>query len=569
MKRVIFTAYNDINHIDDQWGVNQYQVNQIKDYHDKLIENKKAYADSIGADFIYYHNTMEDFEVSAGFDFAKVNLYKHHLFAELANDYDEVMYVDMDVVFNTDLNVFEELDLSKGIHIKDQDHQVLDKDIRKIFLQLVGQRSPTIKYHITKDLLGGQDCHVMNTGIMIARSEHIKQIHYYTRMFEAIEKINEIKKDNLNRDDTCHLRMYYYPNNESIFSYIMEKYNIPYVLMDKEWHRIVSEAEVLDWDKIKIAHFINKKFNAFFNDKTKCIYSIYIDIPDERLDNPRGHTDDPVNKSKRTKERLANYADQLYQSHLEYAQSIGAKYIHFKRDDEYEEFFNRFPDLSEYDVINLYKVYLLDKLTHDYDLVLYVDFDVVFNQKIDAFNYLKGESCFCCDKTSGRDSGVFPNERGYFESYNKDFRNPQAKYWNAHALLQEQDIDGDNDVYNTGIMMASRKVMEEIDYFSDIEDTLETMKELQEFSMYPPAIQESFGYDNETIMSYKIKMNNVPVQPLTEQWHYKHDHHTLKSYDKTTPDFKRAKQRYQDNCAEHNVVMTHFISKNFGLVFDK
>lgn len=568
MKRVIFTTYDDIDHIEDAWGINLYQVEQINDYFDKLIQNKKDYAEKIGAKFVLFYNTMSDFDVDPGFDFAKVNLYKHHLMAEMAELYDEVMYVDMDVVFNTDKNVFEELDLSKGIHIKDQNSEVVDKNIEKILFKSVGQRSPTIKYHITKDLLDGQDNNVMNTGIMISRSEHIKQIQYCTRMFEAIEKINKIKEDNLKREDGSHLRVYYYPNNESIFSYIIEKYNIPYVLMNKEWHYIISETADYDFNDCHILHFVSKKFNAFFNDKTKLIYSIYIDIPEYRLDNPRGRSDDPVNKSKRTKERLAHYEDKLYSNHLEYAKSVGAEYMHFTRDEQYEEFFIRFPDLSEYDVINLYKVYLLDKLTHDYDLVLYVDFDVVFNQKIDAFNFLKGESCFCCDKSSKEESGVFPNVLGYFEKYDKDFRNPQAKYWNAHALLQEQDIDGDNCVFNTGIMMASRKVMKQIDYFSDIEGTLEIMKELKEFSMYPPAIQKSFGYDNETIMSYKIKMNSVPVQALNEQWHYKHDYNTLKSYDKTTIEFKRAKQNYQNDCKKHNVVMTHFISKNFGLLFN-
>ena len=567
MNRIIFTTYDDIEHIDDRWGGNVHQAEQINDYFNLLVQNKKDYAESIGAQFILFHNTMKDFNVDAGFDFAKVNLYKHYLMAQLAEDYDEVMYVDMDVLFNTELNVFEELNLEKGIHIKDQDDKIVNKNIKEIVFQSVGQRSPTIKYHITKDLLGGQDNHVMNTGIMIGKSEHIKQIHYYDRMMEAIKKLDEIKSDNLEREDGSHLRVYYYPNNESIFSYIMEKYNVLYVLMDKQWHYIISDPEEINLDDIKIAHFVNKKFNIFFEDKTKLIYSIYIEIPDERLDNPKGRSDDPVNKSMRTKQRLRNYEKELIENHKAYAASVGATYINFRRDEEYEEFFNRFPDLSEYDIINLYKVYLLDKLTDTADLVLYIDYDVVFNQNIDAFNFLKAESCFCCDVSSGEDSGVTPGIRGYFEKYEKDFRNPQAKYWNCHALLQEEDLDGDNKVFNTGIMMASKKVMDRLNYFDGIDNVLETMKELKEFSMYPPAIQKSFGYDNETIMSYKVQMNNVPVYPLSEAWHYKHDMHKIKTYDKNAIEFQQEKIKYNNALKEHNVIMTHFISKNFGLLF--
>jgi lipopolysaccharide biosynthesis glycosyltransferase len=383
MKRIIFTTYDDLK-IDD------YTQNQIKEYHDRLIANKKEYAKSISVEFKYFHNTNDVHDL----DFAKANLYKHYLMAELAKEYDEVMYVDLDIVFNTKLNVFEELDLSKGIHVKDQDDQILNKDIQKVLFKSVGKRSHTVKYHITKDLLDGKDNHVMNTGLMIGKSEHIKQIKYYDRMQEAIQLIDDIKSNNLEAD-MSYLRMSYYPNNESIFSYIMEKYNVPYVLMDQAWHHIVNEDEIAD--ESHIIHFVNKKFNTFFKDKTKAIYSIYIEIPDDRLDNPRGPSDDPVNKSKRTKERFTEFTKRLFLNHREYAEFCNAKYICFQRDLQYETFRAQYPLLSEYDVINLYKVHLLTELTEIYDLVLYVDHDVVFNKSIDAFNFLKAESYLCCD----------------------------------------------------------------------------------------------------------------------------------------------------------------------------
>ena len=567
MRRVIFSIYDDIEHIQDRWHTNSYQVHQIQNYWDLLMANKKEYAESIGVEFKFYHNTMKDFEINAGFEFARVNLYKHHIMAELAEEYDEVMYVDVDVVFNTKENIFEELDLSKGIHIKEQTSSVLDKNIQKLLLKEVGQRSPTIKYHITKDLLNGADNHVMNTGIMIANSETIRSIRYYDRTFEASEKIRTIKENNYKRDDFSLLRDYYYPNNESIFSYILENHNIPYVLMDEEWHTIIQDPREIDWDKIKIAHFINKKFNAYWKNTQNCIYSIYIEIPDDKLDNPRGHSDDPVNKSLRTKQRLMKYKDRLIQNHKDYAKAVGAKYINFGYDDQYKEFAQRFPDLSEYDIINLYKVWLLDQLTYDYDLVLYIDYDVVFHNYINAFDFLSAEMKLCCDAVEPIDAKVFPNQAGYFEHYNKDFRNPQAKYWNAHALLQEDDIDGDHFIFNTGVMMASRQVMEKLDYFSDIKKVIETMKELKEFSMYPEKVQDSFGYDNETIMSYKVKKNQVPLQRLPRAWHNKHDRHDIKSYDIGSTAWKSAKTGLKSDCKEHNAVMTHFISKNFSLFF--
>jgi len=569
MKRVIFTTYDDIEKEQDQWGTNHYATESVKEYFDRLISNKEEYANSlINVEFKFFHNTMKDFDVDAGLEFTKTNLYKHHIMAELANDYDEVMYVDMDVVFNTEKNVFDELDLSQGYHIQTDTADVTSKDIEGVMFEKIGNRSPTLKYHITKDLLGGKDNEVINTGIMIAKSEHIKQVKFVERLPSIIERINEMRLHGVDTDEYKFLRMYYYPNNEAIFSYVVESENIPYVIMDRRWHTVINnKPKDLDWDNIEIAHFINKKFNAFFEDKTKLIYSIYIEIPDERLDNPRGPSDDPVNKSKRTQERLAEYKDSLYKNHLEYAHNHNATYIHFTRDERYETFRSRFPNLSEYDVINLYKVYLLDYMTGLYDLVLYVDFDVVFVSDHDAFDYLKAEHHLCCDSSTDEDVGVKLQNSNYFKVYDKDFRSPEAKYWNCHAMLSEEDVEPDNKVFNTGIMMASRKVMEKLDYFSDIDDVLNMMTELKEDSIYPPQIQKSFGYDNETIMSYKVKMNEVPVMRLSETWHLKHHKSNIKSYTEGTKEHKICKHNLKTKIAENNTVMVHMISKNFGLVF--
>ena len=38
--------------------------------------------------------------------------------------------------------------------------------------------------------------------------------------------------------------------------------------------------------------------------------------------------------------------------------------------------------------------------------------------------------------------------------------------------------------------------------------------------MYPKNITKMFRYDNETIFSYKIKINKVNIQWLDHQWHY-------------------------------------------------
>ena len=563
MKRIIFTIFDDIDSGTDRWGVADAAKHMHNEYFDKLVANKEEYANSlINVEFKLYHNTMNDFDVAGELEFTKVNLYKHHLMAKLAEEYDEVMYVDMDVIFNTDENVFDELDLNNGIHIIDQDDAVENKNVDEVIFKMIGLRNPTLKYHITKDLLNGKENHVMNTGIVIGKSEHIKQIKFIERLPGIIEKINKLKESH-----TVYLRAHYYPNNESVFSYIMEEYNIPYVIMDKEWNYIVDHYPNEIDPNAKIYHFINKKFNAFFKDKTQAIFSIYIDIDDENLDAPSDFKDDEVSKSKRTKERLAEYKDRLVNNHKEYAESIDAEYLMFGRDKQYEDFKDRFPVLSEYDVINLYKIYLLEKLVNEYDLVMYIDMDVYFRRNINVFNYVPCESIFCCMYETPEAAGVIFNNSEYLKWYRHDFRNPESKFWNAHALLTEEDLDtSDLVVFNTGIMMSSKNVMDRIDYFSDIDEVIETMSEVKEYSMYTDQIRDSFGYDNETIMSYKVCKNEVPIYDMPKWWHHRNDYWSYNSFDSTHRDYELAKHEYVSKTKQANSVIIHFISKNFGLV---
>ena len=579
MKRVIFTVFDQIQidmssvEIDDKdlfERITNFNHNAdtskqllVKEYYDRLIQNKKDYAQKIGVDFIFYENTMKDFNVDAEMEFTKVNLYKHCCMAKLAQEYDEILYVDMDVLFNTEENIFEEHDCSKGIHVFCQDPEEYQKDKNTLIMEELGYRSPILKYHITKDLLDGKDNHVMNTGIMLANSETILQIKYVERMKEAIIRVQEIKSNITHMFQTL-----YYPNNESIFSYILEKYNIPHVKLEEEWHTIYNDTPKAGCEG-KCIHMISKQFAKFFKDKTKVIYSLYIDIDAENLDNPKSYKDNEENKSAIAKRMFKDYETQIIQNHQEYANAIGAEYKLYGRDDEYEEFLQRFPDLSEYDVINLYKIWKLDQLTKEYDFVCYVDFDVLFNQHIDMFEHVPANYSFVCAFSQIYD--MIPEDNyTYFKKYNKDFRNPQAKYWNTHALLQEEDFSGYNCVFNTGVIIASRYVMDKIDYFSDIDEVIQKMKELKEdeFSMYPDNVRASFGYDNETIMGYKVQKNKVNHIRPSAWFHLQHMYKSKDAFTPGTPAFDINAAHYKKLIKDLNVVCTHFISKNFAVFFD-
>ena len=100
-------------------------------------------------------------------------------------------------------------------------------------------------------------------------------------------------------------------------------------------------------------------------------------------------------------------------------------------------------------------------------------------------------------------------------------RSPTAKYWNTKAMLIYNGMDGENDVYNTGIVIANKEQLKKLAYFDNFENDLDYMHELvTEDDMFPDIISNMFGYDNETLFSYKMIENKVNLLNLDEDWHY-------------------------------------------------
>ena len=573
MKRIIFTVYDDLktqehNNVDLDISA---QI-QVAEYMDRLVNNKKEYAKSCGVDFKFFHNTMGDKNLGkTDIAFTNSNLYKHQLLAKLADEYDQVMYVDMDVVFNTTENVFDKIDLSKGIAVKDQDSEIKSKSYSEALSLSFGMRNPTLKHFITKDLLGGKDNHVINTGIIIGNSSDIKKLQYVKRLPAIVKRIAKLKDESIKDGKLNWIRHFFYPNNESIFSYILEKHKIPYQILDDEWHDI-RDNQIVDRPYGKIIHFINKQFHAFFDDKTKVVYSLYIRIEDANFDDSGmviGERN--ISKSKRTQEKMDYYYDQLIADKKRYAESIGAEFIMFERDKMYEDFLKKYSNMSEYDTINLYKIFLLEKLADKYDLVLYLDFDVHCRRDIDIFNTINCTNFLRCAFSTKTNLNI-NNTMSYFSNYDKDFRHPQSKYWNTHALLNEYELDvSEPKVFNTGIIAASSSMIKSLDFFGDLEAVIEMMTELKEdnASMYPLQIQKAFGYDNETIFAFKIVANNVNYKNLDDEiWHYKHYGGAgISSNIEEKVKNSIRKEAYKGAMAEHNPVFVHFISKQLELAY--
>lgn len=283
----------------------------------------------------------------------------------------------------------------------------------------------------------------------------------------------------------------------------------------------------------------------------RLIFTVYVDIPEDKLDNPANWNNETgkqnqTDKSRNTKEKFAIYKDRLIAKQQTYAEICKADYRvyddsdHF---DQYQKWFDRFvPEISMYDRVNFYKHHVMFQASHEYDQVCYFDLDVIplTDQSVfDSFDMGKfhvGES---------NDASMW-GRTVKVKFYNACIRNPASKFFNAQALAYYYDIEPLNDVFNTGIMFAGKEVIQKLNYFDQFEELLATMKELKTDpnSMYPFNIQRSFGYDNETVFAHRINIQNVPYETLPIEWN------TTNLSDKA---LEKAK-------------LVHVISKNFHLI---
>jgi hypothetical protein len=264
----------------------------------------------------------------------------------------------------------------------------------------------------------------------------------------------------------------------------------------------------------------------------RVIFSIYIDIPQQELDWQPPYPGETESKNDKTKREFAKHYQWLIDRQNEYATSIGVDYKQFLNDDRWkafaDEYKQKYSFLTTYNIVNFYKIHLMYELAKEYDEILYVDLDVVpltTESFFDTWDLNKGVVILKNDpKVINNITQIKRSDarRDRIKKPIHSIRSPAAKYWNCYAMLQYEGYHPISDVYNTGIVGITKQQLEQLDYFGDFDYTLNLMTELKNDrdSMYPQWIQESFGWDNETIWGFKMFVNRVEKQWLDDVWHY-------------------------------------------------
>ena len=263
----------------------------------------------------------------------------------------------------------------------------------------------------------------------------------------------------------------------------------------------------------------------------RIIFSVYIDFDKNEFDKNYD-----LDKNIKNKKQFKDNYNFLKSFQEKYAQHLGIDYILYENDDswkQYKKYFeNNHSYISKYNIVNFYKIKLMYDLAKTYDEILYLDFDVVPLTNDNIFNSIDFSNGIACKINHERDPQnylilstpkILKQREKAFKKTGITFseRDPRSKYWNCRALLIEKGFTGDNDVYNTGIVLANKDQLNKLDYFNNFNNTLEFMHEVKtNEGLWPLFIQKSFGYDNETLFSFKMKVNNVNLIQLDDVWHW-------------------------------------------------
>ena len=191
-----------------------------------------------------------------------INLYKLYCIGQL-KEYDEILYLDLDVVVNTDDNFFEHWDLSQGMVMAENHRGQIStihpmESINRI-TPAPDKRSVETKYAMAHTLLmmdGSERKPVVwNTGVIGCAYNHIEKLDIFGDDFSSICKtlVNCRKETGwYNQENFC-------INNEAILAYLTQSKDVPVWVMGEDWHNIYDDMGEL----IPSAHFIhcvNKRF---------------------------------------------------------------------------------------------------------------------------------------------------------------------------------------------------------------------------------------------------------------------------------------------------------------------
>jgi hypothetical protein len=259
MKRIIFSVWNDVT--EEHQSVPDKKKQAFAQYKDKLISTQKEYATKCSADYNIFTPTSGNYD--------DIQFFKLEMFEKLTDEYDEVVYFDLDVIPTTKTNIFERHagNPAVGAHFIENNpmwgYRVNEKWwVNEFKLDRMNRIVKTCAKNamLTLEDISG-DNHIANTGVLIGNKNSIQDFRLSERLVYADKIFEEAKEDNIYPEE---IGKHFAKNNEVYFSFIKERFDVPINRIGLGWHYIVDETYPVQIIGAHITHVVNKKFENYF-----------------------------------------------------------------------------------------------------------------------------------------------------------------------------------------------------------------------------------------------------------------------------------------------------------------
>jgi len=253
VKRIVYSIYT--NEVDEHTSTNDFKKSQFKKYKEKIIKSQRDYANLCNADYKLFNTKITNYD--------NIQFEKIFLLEKLCKEYDEILYLDFDVIPHTNKIVFNEFDLNTicGYFIK----RIINiRNLPKkyeygplnIFTKICCKQAMLLIDDITSDNS------ILNTGVLLANKNCIKKLKFKERFKKINETYKEALKDNLYPEE---ISSCWKPNNEIYMNYLIEKYNIPYTDIGIQWNFMLDEECPEPTAGAHMLHHINKEFELSYS----------------------------------------------------------------------------------------------------------------------------------------------------------------------------------------------------------------------------------------------------------------------------------------------------------------
>ena len=255
-KRLIFSIGTEVSDITEK---RLHNANQFKKFSSKLREGLKQYAENCNADFNLTTFTTKNYD--------DLNREKIKMWEKYLDDYDEVMYLDFDIIPNTNKNIFEKFNFNSLVTYMTPTpiprfvQSRFDLEDKESFIKTLDKYHWVIKTKQYKDMMYSQLCQpknewMMNTGTFGGNKKVRDELRFSDRLNEVKKVVDEVKQI----DDR------YFYNNETMLTYMIEKYNVPLENLPTHWHQLIlSDTNLKICKTSSLIHVINKDFENVFN----------------------------------------------------------------------------------------------------------------------------------------------------------------------------------------------------------------------------------------------------------------------------------------------------------------